>query len=177
MAEKETGLPEIFAEVEKGKKLMERMERLRRLMGTAQPSVPPQEKKQEVLQEDSFFGTTTGEKIISAAIPFLDQEYQKDLYIAVRLMEMQRVLGSGMLEARSKKEEPPVKRRRKMLSAVRPCLPKGDRECLDTMLKIIDMRQILEQKGEYDGIYLDKTGNTSIGGGTHTPAQRSSREK
>ena len=170
MAGKEMGMREMFAEVEKGKKLMERMERLQRLLGTSEQDIPEKE------EESSFFGSTTGEKIITAAIPFLDGEYQKDLYIAVRLMEMQRVLGSGMLEARSKKE-PPNLRRRKLLSAIRPCLAKKDRENLDAMLKIIDVRQIMERKGEYDGIYLDKTGDTGVRCGAYPPAQRGSREK
>lgn len=44
--------------------------------------------------------------MISAAIPFLNREYQKELYLVVRLMELRRVMGSELLETRERQEEP-----------------------------------------------------------------------
>ena len=84
--------------------------------------------------------------MIFAAIPFLDQEYQKNLYLVVRLMEMRRVLFGEPIEARGKQESPPSQRRRQMLGAVRPYLPHEDREWLDMVLKLMDIREIMEQE-------------------------------
>lgn len=133
-------------------RMLERLERLRRLMGSqaerqekpgaAAPTALPE--KREIRQP---FGGSVGENMITAAIPFLDQEYQKDLYIIVRLMEMRRVVSGGMLEARGRQEEPPSMRRRKMLRAVRPYLPAEERKQLDMLMKAIDMKEILEREG------------------------------
>lgn len=134
-------------------RMLERLERLRRLMGSqterqektgtaAAPAALPE--KREV--RPPFWGSVS-ENMITAAIPFLDQEYQRDLYIIVRLMEMRRVFSGGILEARSRQEEPSSMRRRKMLRAVRPYLPAEDRKQLDMLIKVIDMKEILEREG------------------------------
>ena len=130
---------------EQGKEILQmirRMERLKRLMGSAQPmqSPAPMEEKEEL------FGRSRNENMISAAIPFLNQEYQKELYVVVRLMEMRRVLSGGALQAREKQQEDPALRRRQMLDAMRPYLVDGERNQLDTILKMMDMRRILEQE-------------------------------
>ncbi len=133
-------------------RMLERMERLRRLMGnqaerqekTGAAATAALPEKREVRPP---FGGSVSENMITAAIPFLDQEYQRDLYIIVRLMEMRRVFSGGMLEARGRQEEPSSLRRRKMLRAVRPCLPAEDRKQLDMLIKAIDMKEILEREG------------------------------
>lgn len=134
-------------------RMLERLERLRRLIGsqterqektgtTAASAALPE--KREVRPP---FGGSVSENMITAAIPFLDQEYQRDLYIIVRLMEMRRFFSGGMLEARGRQEEPSSLRRRKMLRAVRPYLPAEDRKQLDMLIKVIDMKEILEREG------------------------------
>ena len=126
-------------------KMMQRMQRLQRLMGTpaAKESAPPAEKKEEV----ELFARSRNENMIYAAIPFLNREYQRDLYIMVRLMEMRRVLNNGGLEARERQEEPPHLRRRKMLQAVQTYLPQEERDQLQNILKMMDMREIMEREG------------------------------
>lgn len=130
-------------------RMLERMERLRRLMGNA--AGPERQEKPLPLPEKKeappLFAGSVGENMIAAAIPFLDQEYQKDLYIIVRLMEMQRVFSGGLLEARGKQEEPAALRRRKMLRAVRPYLPAEEKRQLDMLIKAMDMKEILEREG------------------------------
>ena len=127
-----------------------RLERLRRLMGQN----TPQEASQPVPAMEE------GEKqenMLMAAIPFLDQEYQRDLYVVVRLMEMRRMLTGGVLQARSRDTLPPSVRRRQMLSAIRPCLSQREQTRLDTLMRVMDAREILIQKEGLDG--LDKGTN------------------
>ena len=126
-------------------KMMQRVQRLQRLMGSAAPQVPapPVEKKEEV----ELFARNRNENMITAAIPFLNREYQRDLYIVVRLMEMQRVLKGGLLEAREKQEEPPRLRQRKMLRAVQEYLPQEERNRMQTILRMMDMKEIMEREG------------------------------
>lgn len=121
--------------------MIRRMERLKRLMGTP---VPAEEKTEEA----DLFARSRSESMISAAIPFLDQEYQKHLYVMVRLMEMRRVLSGDLLEIRGKQEEDIHLRRKKMLGAMRPYLGTGERQQLDTIMKMMDMRMIMEQEGK-----------------------------
>ena len=134
-----------------------RLERLRRLMGQD----TPQEASQPVpALEDG----EKQENMLMAAIPFLDQEYQRDLYVVVRLMEMRRMLTGGVLQARSRDTLPPSVRRRQMLSAIRPCLSQREQARLDTLMRVMDAREILIQKEGLDG--LDKGTNGGAGRGT-----------
>ena len=119
--------------------MIQRMERLKRLMGT--PAAKPAENKIEI--QENTFGRNRNESMISAAIPFLDQEYQRDLYIIVRLMEMRRMLSGGLLEAREKAEQPPAHRRRQMLGAMRPYLSQEERSQLDTIVKVMELRELM----------------------------------
>lgn len=126
--------------------MMQRMERLKRLMGTPKPTeqlLPAAEKK----DGGELFARSRNENMIYAAIPFLNREYQRELYILVRLMEMRRVLQGGVLEAREKQEEPPHLRRRKMLQAVQTYLPQEEQNQLQNLLKMMDMREIMELEG------------------------------
>ena len=126
-------------------KMMQRVQRLQRLMGPAAPKAPapPVEKKEEA----ELFARNRNENMITAAIPFLNREYQRDLYIVVRLMEMQRVLRGGLLEARERQEEPPHLRQRKMLRAVQEYLPPEERNQMQTILRMMDMKEIMEREG------------------------------
>ena len=135
-----------------------RLERLRRLMGQDMPQASRQ--SAPAVEEEG----EKRENILMAAIPFLDQEYQRDLYVAVRLMEMRRMLTGGVLQARSRDAMPPSVRRRQMLSAIRPCLSQREQTRLDTLMRVMDAREILIQKEELDG--LDKGANGNTGGGT-----------
>ena len=147
VAEEHNGGMEMLSALmgEQGKdalQMIRRMERLKRLMGTPAPA-PVEDKKEET----DLFARSRNESMISAAIPFLDWEYQKNLYVIVRLMEMRRVLSGDLLEIRGKQGEEPHLRRRKMLHAVRPYLAEGEKQQLDTIMKMMDMRAILEQEG------------------------------
>ena len=51
-----------------------------------------------------------------------------------------------------------------MLSAIRPCLSQGEQTRLDTLMRVMDAREILIQKEGLDG--LDKGTNGSAGRGT-----------
>lgn len=125
-------------------KMMQRVQRLQRLMGpAATPAASPVEKKEEV----ELFARNRKENMITAAIPFLNREYQRDLYIVVRLMEMQRVLGGGLLETRERQEEPPHLRQRKMLRAIQKYLPTEEQNQMQTILKFMDMKEIMEREG------------------------------
>ena len=145
MVEKKTeGNAEMFSALLGGQgadalQMIQRMERLKRLMGT--PAAKPAENKIEI--QENTFGRNRNESMISAAIPFLDQEYQRDLYIIVRLMEMRRMLSGGLLEAREKAEQPPAHRRRQMLGAMRPYLSQEERSQLDTIVKVMELRELM----------------------------------
>jgi len=96
--------------------MFRRMERLKKLMGTPAPPMPS--KAVEKPEKLPPFSRNRQEDMISAAIPFLDREYQKGIYVLARLMEMKRVLGGGALETRERQEEPSDIRRQKMICAI-----------------------------------------------------------
>ena len=130
---------------EQGKDAMQmlhRMERLKKLMGTPQHSVPA------VQETTDLFARNRQENMLSAAIPFLDRGYQKEMYLLVRLMEMRRVLQEEMVGVREKQEEPLMLRRRKLLGAIQGYLSEGERQQMETLMKIMDVRTIMEQEGK-----------------------------
>lgn len=146
-----------------------RLERLRRLMGQDMPQTPQQ--TMPAVEEEG----EKQEKMLMAAIPFLDQEYQRDLYVVVRFMEMRRMLTGGVLQARSRDTLPISVRRRQMLSAIRPCLSQGEQARLDTLMRVMDAREILIQKEGLDG--LDKGTNGGSGRGAAAADSGSSGKK
>ncbi len=146
-------------------KMMETAKKMQQLFATEQTS--PAEKtekkewKKEVFprakatlsqKEDiTLFPKTKEENMIYASIPFLDKEYQKHLYVIVRLLEMKRVLqedNTVALEARSRPREDVKSRRRGLLQALRPYLTAEERQSVDFIVKAMDMKNIMEWKDE-----------------------------
>ena len=135
---------ELFSTLDGGRdtiQMLQRMERLKKLMGTVEPK--QREERMEVRQEGAFLRSRR-EDMLSAALPFLDREYRKGLYVFVRLMEMRRVLGEGSLEARERQEEEhPSVRRQKMLGAIQPYLSEREQRQMENILKMMTMREIM----------------------------------
>ena len=136
---------ELFSTLDGGRdtiQMLQRMERLKRLMGTG--IAKQEEERAEVRQEGPFLRSRR-EDMLSAALPFLDREYRKGLYVFVRMMEMRRVLGEGSLEARERQEEAehPSVRRQKMLGAIQPYLSEREQRQMENILKMMTMREIM----------------------------------
>lgn len=130
---------------QEGLAMLRRMQRLQRLIGSQERPQPTPPDLQP--QTAEIFARNRQENMISAAIPFLNWEYQKDLYLIVRLMEIRRVLENDCVAARERQKEPPAKRRRKLLGAVQGYLPAAERGQLETILKVLDMQEIMEREG------------------------------
>ena len=118
--------------------MIRRMERLQRLMGT-----PDQEKHTSIVSVEKETFRSSKEEMITAAIPFLDRGVQKEVYLMVRLMEMHRVLQGDLLEMREKQELPLEIRRRQMLGAIQPYLGREERQRLEQIVKIMDVKTIM----------------------------------
>ena len=123
--------------------MLQRMERLKKLMGTSRPAELHVPKKKEEMQD--IFCCSKNENMILAAIPFLDQEYQKEIYVLVRLMEMRRVLQGELLESREKTAESAAVRRRTLLETIQPFLPEKEKVQLQNCIRLMDMKVIMEQ--------------------------------
>lgn len=124
--------------------MIERIERMRRLFGSAEEQPQDIQVKETALSE-SPFGSTQGENILFSAIPFLDMEFQKNIFVIARFMELKRVMQGSQLETREKQEDP-VYRRHNMLRAIKPFLATEEKRQIDTMLKVMEMRTIMERK-------------------------------
>jgi len=121
--------------------MLHRMERLKKLMGTPRPAERSVAVKAEGNGE--IFARSKREDMITAAIPFLDREYQKGIYVFVRLMEMKRVLGGGALETRERQEEPSDIRRQKMICAIQQYLPEAERSQMETIIKMMTVKELM----------------------------------
>ncbi|MBQ5588655.1 MAG: hypothetical protein IIU70_00750 [Anaerotignum sp.] len=139
MEKREEMLTEMLGE--KGQdalQMIRRMERLQRLMGT-----PKQENHTNIVSVEKGSFRSDKEEMITAALPFLDREYQKEVYVMVRLMEMRRVLQGDLLELREKQELPAELRRRQMLGTIQPYLGQEERQQLEQIVKIMDVKTIM----------------------------------
>ena len=104
-------------------KMLLRMQRLQRLLGAPQDTALPPAPQEEA----DVFLRSRRENMISAAIPFLNREYQKELYLVVRLMEPLRL------------------RQKKLLQAVEKYVSQQERGQVRLLLKMMDMKEILGQ--------------------------------
>ncbi|USF29699.1 hypothetical protein C820_001101 [Clostridium sp. MD294] len=140
-------------------KMMEMAKKMQQFLGTEE-IVHNTDKKENFAkakttltqkEEGMIFARTKEESIIYASIPFLDREYQKYLYVVVRLLEMKRVLQEQWgetLEIRSRTKDNIKVRRRNLLQALRPYLTKEEKQNIDFVVKAIDMKNIMEWKEE-----------------------------
>lgn len=102
------------------------------------------EKKEEVIEVIDPFSPSKPMKLVNAAIPFLDKEYQKNIFIAIRLMEMKRAMNTDMvvMQRQEPQKENSIERRNKMLAAMRPYLNHDEKQKLDVLMKAIEMKKI-----------------------------------
>lgn len=75
-------------------------------------------------------------KAINAALPFLDKEYQKGLFMVIKLMEINRFSPQGSIMAMEKGEDSPQKRRIEMINAFNGFLSVEEQKKLGTFLKM-----------------------------------------
>lgn len=90
-------------------------------------------------------------KIIDAAIPFLDKDYQKGIYIAMRLLDIKKAFNETELFAQSSDSQENGDSRRKMLLSIKPYLKENERAEVDILLKAMEMRNLilLTKKGGF----------------------------
>ncbi len=102
------------------------------------------EEQEEYIAPAGYEPQSEGMRVIKAAIPFLDREYQKNLFLAVKLMEMSREFDSGAmsLQCQSIREDSDDKQRESMLRAVRGQLSRENGRKLDVILKMMEARRI-----------------------------------
>ena len=83
-------------------------------------------------------------KVLKAAIPFLNHEYQKNLFLAVKLLEMNEEFDSGALslQCQSIREENDDEQREAMLRAVRGQMSSENGRKLDIVLKMLEARRL-----------------------------------
>jgi len=128
-------------------KTMEMVQKIQGVMGLLGSLSTPKEgeKPMEDNEKGNLFAMSRPEKMVHAAIPFLDDEYQKNVFISLKLLEIQRVVGNQdtPLESRSKQEENPKKRRIQMLRAMQPYLEHGEKGQLDRLVKVMEVEDIL----------------------------------
>lgn len=75
-------------------------------------------------------------KAINAALPFLDQEYQKGLFMVIKLMEINRFSPQGSIMAMEKGADNPQRRRIEMINAFNGFLSVEEQKKLGAFLKM-----------------------------------------
>ena len=86
-------------------------------------------------------------RVVKAAIPFLDREYQKTLFLAVKLMEMNENFDAGALslQCQSIREQSDEEQREAMLRAVRGQLSGENGRKLDVVLKVMEAGRLVSK--------------------------------
>ena len=86
---------------------------------------------------------------IYAAIPFLNEEYQKSIYIAVKLIELKKAFDMPVISIQSKTvQKSSYERKKELLSVIKKYMSKEEAAKIDSILKFIEMRKLINMKGE-----------------------------
>lgn len=82
--------------------------------------------------------------ILNAAIPFLDKDLQKQVYVTIKLMEMKNVQQVQPVHVQSM-EAPadPIKKRNGLLRAIQPYLTKEESKQIDLLTKLMEVRKFM----------------------------------
>lgn len=84
-------------------------------------------------------------KAINAALPFLDKEYQKGLFMVIKLMEINRFSPQGSIMAMEKDEDNTQKRRIEMINAFNGYLSIAEQKKLGAFLKMAKAGVVLQE--------------------------------
>lgn len=129
-------------------KVMEMAGKMSRFFGMLKEK-EEEEEKEVIIEEQSaaqIFSPSKEIRMLSAAIPFLDKEYQKNIFIAVKLLELRRAGNMKLLHIQSDESLPMVKnkdRRGPLLRAIRPYLSQEEQKNIDMMLKVMKVKSIM----------------------------------
>ena len=85
-------------------------------------------------------------RIVKAAIPFIDPKRRGRLALAVKIIEMSDGFNYG--EESGTDDDDPVKRREKMLEAIREQLPQDRAEKIDLALRIMDAGRFISEPAQ-----------------------------
>lgn len=114
------------------------------------PNMSSEEKPYEAQENNNCFepsdcqSDNEGIRIVKAAIPFLNKEYQKNLFLAIRLMEMNKEFDEGAmsLQCQSIREDNEEKQKESMLRAVRKQVSAENGKRLDMVLKLMEFKKL-----------------------------------
>jgi|GEM_PF-1835644 len=84
-------------------------------------------------------------KTIKSALPYLDYKYQRNIGVAVKLIEIQRILdkySSAVMNMEITKNE---NWRRDMILAIRPHMEEEKRQMIDMLINFMDIKAILDK--------------------------------
>lgn len=116
------------------------------------PNTTANDKPFEVQEDNKCYETgeyqanNEGIRIVKAAIPFLNKDFQKSLFLAIRLMEMNKEFDEGTmsLQCQSIREDNDEKQRESMLRAVRGQVSPENGRRLDMVLKLIEFKKLAD---------------------------------
>ena len=84
--------------------------------------------------------------ILKASIPFINREYQRDLFVIVKLMEIKDGDKTIVMQEKNGQENM-YKRRTELLKAVRPYLKSEEKEQADIILKAMQIKALMNNLG------------------------------
>lgn len=122
---------------------MEEKNSLEFLINALMPQTQPKKEEPEAQEADKNIYTRQI-NALSAAIPFLDGEYQKNIFLLVKLLEFRRFAGERTaLSAQSRREKTPNPMNvSKMAEAVRKNLNDDERRNFDMLFRLFMLKNI-----------------------------------
>lgn len=87
---------------------------------------------------------TPAMRSIKSAIPYLEPEYQRSMGIFMKFIELKKLLEAYSSKMISMQSGEPGDWRKNMLLAVRPHMEEDKKEKIDMLVKMIDMKEMLD---------------------------------
>ena len=125
----------------------ERLQALNKIMGIDSNSTQTAAQSKK---EPNQYSSSRQLDIIKSAIPFLDREYQRDIYLTVRLMELRNAMAEPELVMMSSQPSADL-RRRQLLNAVKPYLDQNSQKQIDMIMNLLRAKNIMSMMGENNG--------------------------
>lgn len=124
-------------------KMMETAKLLGAAMNTKEES--PIVKMEEVQPKEDEDMRNRQIRAINAALPFLDKEYQKGLFMVIKLLEINRFSPQGGIMAMEKGGDSPQRRRIEMINAFNGFLSVEEQKKLGAFLKMAKAGVFLQE--------------------------------
>lgn len=131
-----------------------------KLMNTVAPAQEPKKEKEKEKPTKEFFNEDFNSQVtnfeddintpaintIKSALPYLDYKYQKSIGLAVKFIEIQRILSKYSNETINMELTKNQYWRKDLILSIRPHMDDEKKKMIDTIIKLMNIKEVMDKK-------------------------------